>query len=189
MFRSQFRLQEIGRKPFTLSTPDFFMVKSFRPRNVSGLCGGMAERLKAHVLKTCLGLRPTWVRIPLPPPDDSGSNAVSRHYMMKLGRCQSGRMGPPAKRLPGRNPRSQVRILSSPPQETRSIRGAFSFSITRPHKGDDIRILRLRPRHEKRVLLGARFCFRSHVPAGGQCRILHSRPRQRNAFCKEHVFL
>ena len=36
-----------------------------------------------------------------------------------LGRCQSGRMGPPAKRLPGRNPRSQVRILSSPPQKKR----------------------------------------------------------------------
>ena len=25
------------------------------PRNASGLRGGMAERLKAHVLKTCLG--------------------------------------------------------------------------------------------------------------------------------------
>ena len=30
------------------------MVKSLPPRKM-GHCGGMAERLKAHVLKTCLG--------------------------------------------------------------------------------------------------------------------------------------
>ncbi len=42
-----------------------------------------------------------WVRIPLPP-------------LGGLGRCQSGRMGPPAKRLSGGNARSQVRILFSP---------------------------------------------------------------------------
>jgi hypothetical protein len=31
------------------------MVKSLPPQYVPGPCGGMAERLKAHVLKTCLG--------------------------------------------------------------------------------------------------------------------------------------
>ena len=31
------------------------MVKSPPPQMRVGLCGGMAERLKAHVLKTCLG--------------------------------------------------------------------------------------------------------------------------------------
>ena len=31
------------------------MVKSPPPQMHVGLCGGMAERLKAHVLKTCLG--------------------------------------------------------------------------------------------------------------------------------------
>ena len=31
------------------------MVKSPPPLKMPGLCGGMAERLKAHVLKTCLG--------------------------------------------------------------------------------------------------------------------------------------
>ncbi len=33
------------------------------------LSGGMAEWTMAPVLKTGVGLRPPWVRIPLPPPD------------------------------------------------------------------------------------------------------------------------
>ena len=44
-------------------------------------------------------------------------------------------MGPPAKRLPGRNPRSQVRILSSPPQQTRSATSAFCFRSHVPIEG------------------------------------------------------
>ena len=32
--------------------------------------GGMTERLKVHVLKTCVGLLPPGVRIPLPPPEN-----------------------------------------------------------------------------------------------------------------------
>ena len=35
--------------------PVFFMVKCCPPLESSGSIGGMAERLKAHVLKTCLG--------------------------------------------------------------------------------------------------------------------------------------
>ena len=96
-----------------------FMVKSFRSRNPSGLRGGMAERLKAHVLKTCLGHTnvgsnptPSARRFAI---DDL--QIVNLQAQIELGRCQSGRMGPPAKRLPGRNLRSQVRILSSPLQE------------------------------------------------------------------------
>ena len=34
--------------------------------------GEMAERFKAAVLKTAVGLRPPWVRIPLSPPDTQG---------------------------------------------------------------------------------------------------------------------
>src|SRR5512133_867159 len=45
------------------------------------------------------------------------SKVIKIATTQNLGRCQSGRMGPPAKRLPGRNPRSQVRILSSPPHK------------------------------------------------------------------------
>ena len=90
--------------------------------------GGMAERLKAHVLKTCLGHTnvgsnptPSARRFAI---DDL--QIVNLQAYIELGRCQSGRMGPPAKRLPGRNLRSQVRILSSPLQEkTRPSRNAF----------------------------------------------------------------
>ena len=57
-------------------------------------------------------------------------------FNKSLGRCQSGRMGPPAKRLPGRNPRSQVRILSSPPLRERVPKGTrFSFRRTPPLRG------------------------------------------------------
>src|SRR5512134_3570193 len=93
----------------------------------------MAERLKAHVLKTCLGHTNVGSN---PTPSAEGCRLTSWKVQscmgmnlqpvnlklsnLNMGRCQSGRMGPPAKRLPGRNPRSQVRILSSPPHETRS---------------------------------------------------------------------
>src|SRR6266498_1150795 len=68
-----------------------------------------------------------------------------------LGRCQSGRMGPPAKRLPGRNPRSQVRILSSPPQEKNAFREervyVLSAKDTKSTKVDEhVRGLCLHPR-------------------------------------------
>src|SRR4051812_3700998 len=69
--------------------------------------GGVAERLMAVVLKTTVPYRVPWVRIPLPP------FGTSR----KLGRCQSGRSGPPAKREYGSNFVPQVRILSSPSQQ------------------------------------------------------------------------
>ena len=36
--------------------------------NRSSIYGGMAERSKAAVLKTAVGLHPPGVRIPLPPP-------------------------------------------------------------------------------------------------------------------------
>jgi hypothetical protein len=52
----------------------------------------MAEWFKALVLKTCVSSGAPWVRIPLPPPGET------KFY---LGGCQSGRMGPPAKRLFG----------------------------------------------------------------------------------------
>src|SRR5262245_32211942 len=103
------------------------MVQWLPPTN----CGGMAERLKAHVLKTCLGHTnvgsnptPSAQRLVIArrvPFLTKQSNREIGDYFARndktyWGRCQSGRMGPPAKRLPGRNPRSQVRILSSPPQ-------------------------------------------------------------------------
>ena len=55
--------------------------------------GGMAEWTMATVLKTVVAARSPGVRIPLPPPQQS-----NRCF---LGRCQSGRLGPPAKRLWG----------------------------------------------------------------------------------------
>src|SRR5215210_2960446 len=99
------------------------MVKSLPPRRM-GLRGGMAERLKAHVLKTCLGHTNVGSN-PTPSAESykfagfQVAQGTCQHSNLKtfkqnLGRCQSGRMGPPAKRLPGRNLRSQVRILSSP---------------------------------------------------------------------------
>ncbi len=33
------------------------------------VAGGVAERFKAHAWKACWGLRPSGVRIPVPPPD------------------------------------------------------------------------------------------------------------------------
>src|SRR5215211_8338206 len=78
---------------------------------VSGCYGGMAERLKAHVLKTCLGHTNVGSN-PTPSADHPpvvttlrSALRVSRpkHKRLKsllrknLGRCQSGRMGPPAK--------------------------------------------------------------------------------------------
>ena len=95
----------------------------------------MTERLKVHVLKTCLakanvGSNPTpsarrFTILDLRLPIENRQHLHLRQVQVSaivnpLGRCQSGRMGPPAKRLPGRNPRSQVRILSSPP-----LRNAF----------------------------------------------------------------
>ena len=65
---------------------------------------------------------------------DYQSESKTVSLKSSLGRCQSGRLGPPAKRLPGRNPRSQVRILSSPPRKTRSRqrRRARFCSVARP---------------------------------------------------------
>ena len=129
------------------------MVKSPPPQYVPGPCGGMAERLKAHVLKTCLGHTNVGSN-PTPSAESrlqvyklEGSNK-HEPFAHTMGRCQSGRMGPPAKRLPGRNPRSQVRILSSPPHKNTSVRTCFC-SVARPHGEDAIRILRSRPRHMK----------------------------------------
>jgi hypothetical protein len=129
----------------------------------------MAERPKAHVLKTCLGhtnvgSNPTpsarqlqvhklkvysWTNLQLV--NLELSNRI-------LGRCQSGRMGPPAKRLPGRNPRSQVRILSSPPHENAFHKERVLFSVARPHREGDIRILSSPP-HKTRSM-GTRFYFK-----------------------------
>lgn len=62
----------------------------------------MAERLNAAVLKTVEGASPPGVRIPLSP-----------FFVSILERCESGRIGLPAKEVyPSRVPR--VRIPSSP---------------------------------------------------------------------------
>jgi hypothetical protein len=55
--------------------------------------GEVAERFKAAVLKTVEVSQPPGVRIPPSPPD------VRVYDNDILGRCQRGRMGPPAKRL------------------------------------------------------------------------------------------
>ena len=59
-----------------------------------GLYGGMAERFKAPVLKTGVG-KPTVGSNPTP---------SARSKFLFLGRCQSGRLGPPAKWLLEQNP-------------------------------------------------------------------------------------
>ena len=55
------------------------------------LCGGMAERLKAPVLKTGLGK---------PNVGSNPTSSAEETLTIDTGRCQSGRLGPPAKRLP-----------------------------------------------------------------------------------------
>ena len=96
-------------------------------RDSSGPCGGMAEGLKAHVLKTCLGHTNVGSN---PTPSAIGCRLTSWNFQTILGRCQSGRMGPPAKRLLGRNPQSQVRILSSPPEpRTRPLGARFRVRV------------------------------------------------------------
>jgi hypothetical protein len=132
-------VQMQSRRVVPILTLDFFMVKSRPPRNATGAFGGMAERLKAHVLKTCLGHT------------NVGSNPTPSALSCKqnLGRCQSGRMGPPAKRLLGRNPQSQVRILSSPPHEnTSEFETCFRFQSHAPLRGD-IRILPSPPHEDE----------------------------------------
>ena len=66
--------------------------------------GGMAEWTMATVLKTVVAIKPPWVRIPLPPPEsqtvDCGSGST-RGATGTLERCQSGRLGLPAKQLWG----------------------------------------------------------------------------------------
>lgn len=46
-------------------------------RRIRGLAGGMAERLNAPVLKTGGASRPSWVRIPLPPPIPAWARRVT----------------------------------------------------------------------------------------------------------------
>ena len=123
-----------------------FMVKSFRPREsigtlwrdgraAEGAClenmfGSHQRGFESHSLRQNKYLVVTTLVV-----HKERLKSLQRN---NLGRCQSGRMGPPAKRLPGRNPRSQVRILSSPPlYETRSVRDAFLFGRT-PPSGDGI---------------------------------------------------
>ncbi len=54
--------------------------------------GGMAEWFKATDLKSVVAARPPGVRIPLPP-----LTGEDEHYKVYMGRCQSGRLGSPAK--------------------------------------------------------------------------------------------
>ena len=132
----------------------------------------MAERLKAHVLKTCLGN--TNVGSNPTPSAVSCKFACGQVFRLHhervhiqtwelsnstLGRCQSGRMGPPAKRLLGRNPQSQVRILSSPPQHETRPSGRVLFSAAGPRRGDGIRILPSGPRHNMKHVHQGTFCF------------------------------
>ena len=39
------------------------------PRRYEGASGGVAERLKAHAWRACMGATPSRVQIPLPPPE------------------------------------------------------------------------------------------------------------------------
>src|SRR5690606_27465363 len=66
------------------------------------LQGEVTEWTIVPVLKTGVVSKLPWVRIPPSP----------LIQQFNKGRCQSGRLGPPAKRLYGNVP--QVRILSSP---------------------------------------------------------------------------
>src|SRR5512142_3317318 len=116
------------------------MVKSLPPTNVGtlwrdgraaeGAClenmfGESQRGFESHSLRqTILDLR-FWI-------SDCQSKIVNLKSKIELGRCQSGRMGPPAKRLPGRNPRSQVRILSSPPLKNALGRERVFLSVVRP---------------------------------------------------------
>ncbi len=61
--------------------------------------GGMAERTKAAVLKTVVAVKSPWVRIPLPPPDRGWADG--QFDRLNMERCQSGRLGLPAKQLWG----------------------------------------------------------------------------------------
>ena len=61
--------------------------------------GGMAEWFKATDLKSVVAARSPGVRIPLPPPRYQPGLLVRRRPGVRMdpGRCQSGRLGSPAK--------------------------------------------------------------------------------------------
>jgi hypothetical protein len=54
------------------------------------MIGGMAEWTKAAVLKTVMGVKA-----------HRGFESLSLRFIISLGRCQSGRLGLPAKQLSG----------------------------------------------------------------------------------------
>src|SRR5918994_2974197 len=51
------------------------------PKQPGLTCGGVAERLKAAVLKTAVGASPPWVRIPPPPPSRFSKCLISLAYL------------------------------------------------------------------------------------------------------------
>ncbi len=100
-------------------------------------------------------------------------------FKLNPGRCQSGRMGPPAKRLLGRNPQSQVRILSSPPHKnTSKFAACFCFQSQALIERMIFESCRQVPATRRRVLSRARFCFQSHAPSRDDIRILSSPPHE-----------
>jgi hypothetical protein len=79
-------------------------------------CGGMAEWLKAVVLKTTVGATSPGVRIPLPPPALTTGRAVAAPPLTLGEVPEYGRSGAPAKCLYGLNPVPRVQIPASPPR-------------------------------------------------------------------------
>ena len=123
------------------------MVKSLPPPTKVGSHGGMAERLKAHVLKTCL-VKANVGSNPTPSALQFGYKPCTRRtcwrflicdYNIKrqtssctlLGRCQSGWMGSPAKWVPALKPVAGSNPALSATKHTR-FSGVFLFSGRAP---------------------------------------------------------
>src|SRR5699024_10426668 len=108
------------------------------------VAGEMAEWLKAPVLKTGVGSRPSWVRIPLSPPDTQG--APSGAFCVSGGEMWCGRshwfdnfvrnkIGPP-QAGPGAKRRGEAHGWAEQSHSLRQIRkaprqGRFAYLVER----------------------------------------------------------